>query len=256
MTKLLPWMCALPLLVLPACTAPAPETAAPAPETADTLVLPETNFYEIRTPQGRLVVRLFDATPLHRDNFKRLAAEQFFDSTLFHRVIDGFMIQGGDPFSRDDTPLNDGQGGPGYTLPPEFRADLFHRRGALAAARQGDGVNPERHSSGSQFYLVQGTVYPDSILTLVEQQLRQQLPDSAFAFADSVRTRYTSEGGAPNLDGMYTVFGQLVEGFDVLDAIARTPTPRNLRQPARPELIDRPFEPVWMIVRPLPDYGK
>ncbi len=223
----------------------------PAPAEA----LPATNYYEIRTPQGRLVVRLYDETPLHRDNFKRLAAEQFYDSTLFHRVLAGFMIQGGDPWSLDDDPFNDGRGGPGYTLPAEFRAGLFHRRGALAAARQPDAINPERRSSGSQFYLVQGTVYPDSILTLVEQQLRQQLPDATFAFADSVRARYNSEGGAPNLDGMYTVFGQLVEGFDVLDAIARVPTPRSQGQPVRREVIDRPFEPVWMIVRPLPDYA-
>ncbi len=234
--------------------APGAEPAATS-AAADTLDLPATNYYEIRTPQGRMVVRLYDETPLHRDNFKRLVATQFYDSTLFHRIVRGFMIQGGDPNSLDADPFNDGRGDPGYTLPAEFNPRLVHKRGALAAARQGDRVNPERRSSGSQFYLVQGRVYPDSILTLVEQNIRQQLPDPAFAFADSVRARYVSEGGAPELDGMYTVFGELVEGFDVLDRVAGVPTPRAMGQQAHPALVDRPLEPVWMIVRPLPEYA-
>ena len=245
---------ALPLMSAPiwGC-AERPQTDAEAVERS-AVEIPETNYYEIRTPLGRMVIRLFDETPRHRDNFKRLVEEQAYDSTLFHRIIDGFMIQGGDPNSLDDNLLNDGQGGPGYTIPPEFRADLFHRRGALAAARQGDQVNPNRESSGSQFYIVDGTVYPDSILTLIEQQLRQQIPDPAFAFSDSARAIYTTDGGTPNLDGMYTVFGELVEGYEVLDAIASTATARSTNQRVRRELIDRPLEPVWMIVRPLPDY--
>jgi len=225
-----------------------------APQAADTLDLPATNYYEIRTSLGRMVVRLYDETPRHRDNFKRLAATQFYDSTLFHRVIQGFMIQGGDPNSRDDDPFNDGRGGPSYTIPAEFDPALIHKRGALAAARQGDRVNPNRASSGSQFYIVQGRPYPDSILTLVEQNLQQQIPDPDFHFADSVRALYTTEGGAPELDRTYTVFGEVVEGFDVLDRIAATPTPRSNGQMTRREIVDRPLEPVWMVVRPLPDY--
>jgi hypothetical protein len=130
--------------------AAAAETAetAPAPVAQDTVKLPETNFYAIETPMGRMVVRLYDETPLHRDNFKRLAADSAYDGTTFHRIIQGFMIQGGDPNSRDDDPYNDGMGDPGYTVPAEIRPARYHKRGALAAARQGDPVNPERRSAG------------------------------------------------------------------------------------------------------------
>ncbi len=220
-----------------------------------TTVLPETNYYEISTPLGRMVIRLYDETPGHRDNFKKLAAEQFYDSTLFHRVISGFMIQGGDPNSRDDDPANDGVGGPGYTVPAEILPGAFHKRGVLSAARQPDQINPERQSSGSQFYIVHGTIYPDDYLSQMEEGLKQQIPDPAFAFSEEARRAYTTEGGAPNLDGMYTVFGELVEGFDVLDDITRVATPSRLGQRLR-QGGDRPVVPVWMVVRPLPEYQK
>ena len=250
----------LPVLVLLLALAPVAcaDGAAPGERppyaVPDTLDLPETNYYAIETPLGRMVVRLADETPLHRDNFKRLVAEGTLDSTLFHRVIDGFMIQGGDPGSRDDNPFNDGQGGPGYTVPAEFHETLFHRRGALAAARQGDLANPDRASSGSQFYIVQGQVFPDSTLDEIEEQLRMQIPDPDFAFSAEARRLYTTEGGYPPLDAMYTVFGQVVEGFDVLDRIAGSRTPRLMQQPARREVLDRPLQDVWMVVRPLPGY--
>ena len=222
-----------------------------APDTS----LPETNFYEIVVPQGRMVVRLSDRAPRHRDNFKRLVAEGFYDSTLFHRVIDGFMIQGGDPLSRDADPYNDGGGGPGYTVPAELDAEgLFHQRGALAAARQGDNVNPERASSGSQFYLVQGTPYDSTALAEMERMLRERIPDSTFRFSPEAREAYTTEGGTPFLDGQYTVFGELVEGFAVLDSVAAAPTPRQTQQPVPPPLYDRPTVPIPMTIRPLPDY--
>ena len=214
-----------------------------------TTLLPETNYYEINTPLGRMVIRLYDETPGHRDNFKKLVAEQFYDSTLFHRVIGGFMVQGGDPNSRDGNPANNGQGGPGYTQPAEIQPGLFHKRGALSAARQNDRVNPERQSSGSQFYIVHGTIFPESFLSQMEERLKQQIPDPAFAFSDEARRTYTTEGGAPNLDGMYTVFGELVEGFDVLDNITRVATPSSIGGRG-----DNPLEPVWMVVRPLPEY--
>jgi cyclophilin family peptidyl-prolyl cis-trans isomerase len=214
-----------------------------------TTLLPETNYYEIETPLGRMVLRLYDETPGHRDNFKKLVAEQFYDSTRFHRVISGFMIQGGDPNSRDDNPANDGQGGPGYRVPAEIVPGLFHKRGALSAARQADQVNPERQSSGSQFYIVHGTIFPDDYLSQMEAGLKQQIPDPAFAFSEEARRVYTTEGGAPNLDGMYTVFGELVEGFDVLDDITRVATPSRLGGRG-----DNPLVPVWMVARPLPDY--
>ncbi len=220
----------------------------------DTMQLPETNYYEISTPLGRMVVRLFDETPTHRDNFKKLAAESFYDGTTFHRVISGFMIQGGDPNSRDDDPRNDGAGGPGYTLPAEIQPSLYHRRGVLAAARQGDHVNPERRSSGSQFYIVQGARMDSTTLAMVERDIRTATRNPDFAFSPEVRAVYQQEGGAPNLDRQYTVFGEVVEGLDVLDQIASTETPRRLRQQAPPDMIDRPLQSIPMTVRPLPDY--
>ena len=230
---------------------PAPDGVAErAPgEAADDL--PETNRYAIETSFGTLVVELSDKTPAHRDNFKRLVEEAFYDSTTFHRVIDGFVIQGGDPTSRDD-PENVGQGGPGYTLPAEFTPALFHRRGALAAAREGDNVNPERRSSGSQFYIVQGRTFAADALDTLEAEVQARLSDSTFVFADSARAVYQDEGGTPQLDQQYTVFGQLVEGFDVLDRIAAADTPRSTDQPAPGPFIDRPIEPIPMVIRPLP----
>lgn len=127
---------------------------------------------KIQTTLGDITVRLYDETPLHRDNFIKLAKEGYYDQTLFHRVIKDFMIQGGDPDSRTATPTQMlGTGGPDYTLPAEILPTLFHRRGALAAARQGDEVNPERHSSGSQFYITWGQVYNEGQLRQLERQL-------------------------------------------------------------------------------------
>lgn len=210
----------------------------------------DTSYYEIVTPKGRMVVRLYDETPQHRDNFRKLAAEGFYDGTLFHRVIRRFMIQGGDPNSKDDDPGNDGQGGPGYRIPAEIVPGLYHKRGALAAARDN---NPQKASSGSQFYIVHGAVMPDSLLDDLENRMRTELgPD--FAFSPEARETYTTVGGAPWLDTQYTVFGELVEGFAVLDSIATTPTPNTLGQPAPPGIGERPVEDVSMIVRPLPDY--
>ena len=220
----------------------------------DAPAAPETNYYAIDTPQGRMVVRLYDETPLHRDNFRKLAAEGFFDGTTFHRIIEGFMIQGGDPNTKDDDPSNDGEGGPGYMIPAEFVPSRYHKRGALAAARTGDHQNPERKSSGSQFYIVQGTTFTDFQLGMVQNQVRAALRDQAFTFSEEARQAYKTVGGAPNLDGQYTVFGELVEGFEVLDAVAATPTPRKTGAHASPAHTDRPLQLVPMFVRPLPDY--
>ncbi|MFQ5572224.1 MAG: peptidylprolyl isomerase [Rhodothermales bacterium] len=233
-------------------TLAAADPTAPAPgKEADST---QTNYYEIQTPLGRMVIKLYDETPGHRDNFRKLVAEQFYDSTLFHRVIQGFMIQGGDPNSRDDNLLNDGRGGPGYTLPAEFHPGFFHTRGAIAAARRGDPVNPRRESSGSQFYIVQGRPFEEAELDMIEIGLKQQIPNPDFAFPDSIRTLYTTVGGVPNLDGLYVIFGELVAGFDVLDSIAGTPTPRSTGQNTSPLVIDRPMRDIPMIIRPLPGY--
>ena len=209
-----------------------------------------SNYYEIETRLGKIVVRLFDETPVHRDNFAKLVSEQFYDGTTFHRIMSGFMIQGGDPNSKDDDPMNDGQGGPGYTLPAEIHPELLHRRGALAAARQPDQVNPERRSNGSQFYIVQGTPRDSAQIAQIEARIRQTHPD--FKYTDEVREHYTTVGGTAFLDMEYTVFGEVVEGLDVLEVINSVETPARYGQMG--PLKDRPVEEVEMTVRALPDY--
>jgi cyclophilin family peptidyl-prolyl cis-trans isomerase len=178
---------------------------------------------EIITTKGIIVVRLSDSTPQHRDNFLRLAKTGFYDSLLFHRVIRNFMIQSGDPDSKNGNPgkplSQGGSGGPGYTIPAEFRTTLFHKRGALGAARTGDDVNPTRASSGSQFYIVQGKKFADAGLDSVEKyRLKgRKIPEDE-------RSVYRQLGGAPHLDQQYTVFGEVVKGMDVVDSIAAVNT--------------------------------
>jgi len=212
-----------------------------------------SNYFAIDTNHGRMVVIIYDETPGHRDNFSKLADEEFYNGTTFHRVIQGFMIQGGDPNSKDDDPYNDGMGDPGYTLEAEIKPELINRRGALVSARQGDQVNPERRSSGSQFYVVQGgQPLTEAMLDQSEQQISQAL-GSSFAYTDAQRNTYTTVGGAPWLDMQYTVFGELVEGFEVLDAIALAPTPGTTGQ-GDPRLRDMPLEKIEMTVTRLTDY--
>lgn len=177
----------------------------------------------IITTKGTVVVRLSDSTPQHRDNFLKLAKSGFYDSLLFHRVIRNFMIQSGDPDSKYGHPgkpmSQGGSGGPTYTIPAEFRETLFHKRGALAAARMGDNVNPTRASSGSQFYIVQGRTFTDAGLDSVERYRLhgRKIPDDQ-------RAVYRQLGGAPHLDQAYTVFGEVVKGMDVVDSIASVKT--------------------------------
>ena len=187
----------------------------------------------MHTDYGDMVIELSDSTPGHRDNFLKLASEGFYNDLLFHRVIDGFMIQGGDPESKDATPgARLGSGGPGYTIDAEMRADHLHFKGALAAARQGDQANPARKSSGSQFYIVHGKKWDDATLDRIEQQPHMQI--AGFTFSDSARTVYKEIGGTPFLDMNYTVFGQVTEGLNIIDSIA---TVRTLQG-------DRPAEDV------------
>jgi len=177
----------------------------------------------ITTEHGEMLVKLFDATPLHRDNFLKLAEQGFFDGLLFHRVIEGFMIQGGDPNSRDaqDGAML-GSGGPGYTIPAEFVDTILHVKGALAAARTGDNVNPEKRSSGSQFYIVQGRKVSEEMLDATEAQKGKR-------YDRNIRELYLNRGGTPFLDHEYTVFGQVIEGLDVIDKIAAVKTGRSDR---------------------------
>lgn len=186
----------------------------------------------ISTKFGDMTVVLYDETPIHRDNFVKLVENGFYNGTLFHRVIRGFMIQGGDPNSVGAGP-NDrlGNGGPGYTLEAEIRPEFIHKKGALSAARQRDEVNPERRSSGSQFYIVQGR-------QVNAQQLNQMAQQSgAFYTAEQINT-YKKIGGAPHLDNQYTVFGEVIDGMEVIDMIAAVPTKPG----------DRPVQDIEMTI--------
>ena len=187
----------------------------------------------LQTNYGDIIVRLSDSTPLHRDNFLKLVKTHYYDSVLFHRVIKNFMIQGGDPDSKHAKPGEPlGNGGPNYTIPAEFRTTLFHKKGVIAAARDN---NPEKASSGSQFYIVQGKIFTDAGLDSVEtfRLNGRKIPAEQ-------REVYKTIGGTPHLDQNYTVFGEIVKGFDVVDKIASVATSKG-------EDRDRPMEDVRII---------
>ena len=190
-----------------------------------TMVLISTNY-------GDMKAVLYDETPLHRDNFIKLVKEGYYDGTLFHRVIDGFMIQGGDPNSKTAKPNQQlGSGGPGYTIPAEFKQELIHKKGALAAARMGDNVNPQKASSGSQFYIAQGKRYTSDELNMLSARMGKQ-------FNQTQKDAYMNVGGVPFLDYEYTVFGEVIEGLEVIDKIAKVQKDR----------FDRPVEDVKMTI--------
>lgn len=184
----------------------------------------------IETSLGNMTVELYNETPKHRDNFLKLVKEGFYDGLLFHRVINNFMIQGGDPNSRGAAPgAMLGNGTLGYTVPAEFVQGLIHKKGALAAARQGDQVNPTKASSSCQFYIVQGNVWTADNLQRMGMQMGRE-------FDKQQMEAYTTVGGTPHLDYDYTVFGQVVEGLEVIDKIAAVRCGRG----------DRPIEDVTM----------
>ena len=246
------------------------------------VVLVETTF-------GNIKIKLYDETPKHRDNFIKLVSQNYFDSLLFHRVIKNFMVQGGDPDSKN-APKGKllGDGGPDYMIDAEFNKNLFHKKGVLAAAREGDNVNPKKQSSASQFYIVQGQVFTDEQLDGMENALNQRrkkefivkyvgkkenkaLKDKLdflqknkkskeiksiiqkiekdtqeefnknfkITFSSEQRKIYKTIGGTPHLDGSYTVFGEVVEGLDVVDKIAAVKTNKK----------DRPLEDVVMKIK-------
>ena len=163
----------------------------------------------IKTSMGTIKAKLYNDTPLHRDNFIKLVNEGWYNGSPFHRVISQFMIQGGQNAN--------GSLDPGYTVPAEFKSNHFHKKGALAAARQGDQVNPKKASSGSQFYIVQGKVYDDNWLDMFENR-------SGKVLSAKQRQAYKTVGGTPHLDGDYTVFGEVTEGLEVVDKIAAVKT--------------------------------
>jgi len=249
-----------------------------------------SNIYVIETEFGNMKIKLYDSTPKHRDNFKKLVADTFYNGTLFHRIIPGFMIQGGDPSSK--TAKNGqrlGAGNLSYTVDAEFVDSLIHKKGAIAAARQADNVNPTMSSSGSQFYIVQGVLAEQGKLTQIEKNInaRRKRALAPILFEDSLnmelrnnflRTRtnnqmdsaryfgsqleeklteafkgkeftysekhialYDSLGGAPHLDGAYTVFGEVVSGLNIIDSIAN----------ARKDVANRPLKDIKMIIKKL-----
>lgn len=229
----------------------------------------------IETSEGDIIIKLYDQTPKHRDNFIKIVKDGTLNGTLFHRVIDEFMIQGGDPDSKNATKGQRlGSGNLGYKVPAEFNIPTyFHKKGALAAAREGDQVNPEKASSSCQFYIVTGKVYENEDLDNMENSRNQQrmnevfyqlankkaseimafrlsgnqealldLQDSLFneaqkivekeapfTFTPQMRQAYTTIGGTPHLDGSYTVFGEVIEGLDVVDRIQKVTTDDNNR---------------------------
>lgn len=191
---------------------------------------------ELVTSYGNIVIRLSDSTPLHRDNFLRLVKTKYYDSVLFHRVINRFMIQAGDPDSkRAPAGLPLGDGDPGYTIPAEFRPGLFHHKGVIAAARESDNVNPRKESSGSQFYIVQGKQFTESGLDSLETYRLKGRKIPAYQ-----RDIYKTIGGTPHLDQSYTVFGKVIHGLDVVDKIAAVATSKGADE-------NRPLQDVRII---------
>ncbi len=192
---------------------------------------------EITTNYGVMIAKLYDSTPLHRDNFVKLTEQKFYDSLLFHRVINQFMIQGGDPESKTaaDSVRLGGGSAPGDRIPAEFKSYLFHKKGALAAARDD---NPERASSNCQFYIVQGKTMAEQDLDKVYNQ-RVKPANPAFSYSKTQKEIYSRIGGTPFLDQSYTVFGEVISGLDVIDKIAKAPKDAS----------DRPLQNVRMKIR-------
>lgn len=179
--------------------------------------------YLIKTSLGNIKIKLYNETPKHRDNFIKLVNEGFYNGSIFHRVINQFMIQGGG--------AKNGTEDVGYTLPAEIKSNLFHKKGALAAARMPDQINPNKESSGSQFYIVQGRKYTDAELDAMETRMNLK-------FSTAQRDAYKTLGGTPHLDGAYTIFGEVIEGLDVIDKIAAVKT----------EAGDKPVEDIKMTI--------
>ena len=239
----------------------------------------KNKYVMIETVYGNMIIKLYNKTPLHRDNFIKLVEQNFYDSLLFHRVIKGFMIQGGDPKSKNSLPGERlGEGGPGYKIDAEFNTKFIHKKGALAAAREGDQFNPQKKSSGSQFYIIQGTKITKDRLQIIENKINEinkqdflrkyiNSPENSdlknrldslkrthsyrelndlinkkiiklkpqidsikrFKYTEEQKQIYSTIGGAPHLDQNYTVFGEIIDGLNIIDSIANVKVDRNKR---------------------------
>lgn len=189
--------------------------------------------FRIETEYGNIELKLYEETPLHADNFRKLVSEGFYDGILFHRVIPNFMIQGGDPYSahaKSGELLGDST--IGYMIPAEFKTDIYHKRGVIAAAREGDDVNPERASDGAQFYLVEGKIWEkDSLLAFAKKR--------NFTLNEKQIKLYTTLGGTPHLDGKYTVFGEITSGYEIVEKISNSSRDQN----------DRPVKDIKMTIK-------
>ncbi len=210
------------------------------------ITLPGTGSRETRvkieTTEGEITVKLYNETPLHRDNFLRLVKNKVYDGVIFHRVIDNFMIQGGDPATRLEKGKTET---PEYTIPAEIRTPaIYHKKGALAAARLGDAENPLRASSGYQFYIVEGKKFTLEDLSKMQmtkianyQKVEETAADSLYKFSREALNEYSTNGGTPHLDGNYTVFGEVIKGQEIVDKIAAMATDEK----------DRPVKEVRII---------
>ena len=228
----------------------------------------ENTIVFVKTTLGEIKIKLYDGTPIHRDNFIKLIKSGFYDGISFHRIIKNFMIQSGDPSTKTVSASGFPDSLKTYTIPSEFNSQYFHKKGALAAARQANDLNPEMRSSGTQFYIVQGVRLSEDELNLAEQRINSNIKQSLFnnlikVTADSIhsagktmtdaeiqdiasvkmfqyfttnkdykmsdeqRSVYSTIGGTPRLDGSYTVFGEVIEGLDIVDKIAEVPTDSN-----------------------------
>ncbi|MFW6218550.1 MAG: peptidylprolyl isomerase [Bacteroidota bacterium] len=242
----------------------------------------KNNLYLIKTSLGNIKIKLYEETPLHTRNFDSLVRSGYYDGLLFHRVISQFMIQTGDPKSKDSTPGTPlGNGGPGYTIPAEIHPHLFHKKGAISAARLGDQMNPQKASSGSQFYIVVGQTYTEGALKKLESQIQQnqyqtilnnkiislrdeisledkevsyeEILQMAKSHADSIISKdsfhftheqinaYSTIGGTPHLDAGYTVFGEVLDGIDIVESISEVKTDQR----------DRPVEDIIISIEPI-----
>lgn len=192
----------------------------------------------LETSMGNIRIALYNETPLHRDNFLKLTKEGYYDGNLFHRVISSFMIQTGDSTSRHTRPEAQlGEYSPDYTLPAEIHYPaLYHHRGAVAAAREPDDVNPEYRSSASQFYIVYGRRFNEDMIDRVQARL-DKATKGKVTIPPALREAYYKKGGTPHLDGQYTVFGEVLEGMDIVQAIQNVPTDAH----------DRPLQDVRIL---------